>query len=174
MKIFLKMLMALVVLAVIAPFYLKDNHGMSLMSLNNLKMPELSVPELPEGVKSAISEMTPSDSLASEESENSQKQAPVRVHKWRDEKGVWHFSNVENPKKGQRSKVVLVDPGKNTYNTTVANQVKKKASDIADDVENIKASPLLPLTHGKETMDQAKKIKELLEKRHSLQQERMQ
>ncbi len=171
MKIFLKLLMALVVLAVIAPFYLKDKQGASLMSFSDLKMPNLSTPEIPASIKSAVSEMR-SDGTKSEETGNSQGGSAIKIHKWKDEKGVWHFSSVDNSEKWEKSKVIVVNPGQNTFTAT---QPKKPEKEVArtNDIETVTPNILLPLTHGKATMDQAKQLQQLLEQRAKLQQQMM-
>ena len=172
MKIFLKLLMALVVLAVIAPFYLKNQQGVPLMSFNDIKMPNLSAPALPDSVKSAVSEISsklPSSDMVSSTTEKAQ----IKVHKWRDRDGVWHFSNIDESRAGSNSTVILLDPGTNTFTPTSAKQSQQETPSNTNSVENITPSILLPLTHGKSAMDQARQVQKLLEQRSQMQQQVM-
>jgi len=174
MKIFLKLLMALVVLAVIAPFYLKDKQGASLMSFNDIKMPNISAPPIPESIKSAVSDITLDNPLSEATEEMVKAKEKIKVHKWRDKDGVWHFSSVDDSQKGTNSKVVLLNPGKNTFTPTATKQPQKEVASTSDvEVENVTPNILLPLTHGKTTMDQAKQVQKLLEERAKLQQQMM-
>jgi len=173
MKIFLKLLMALVVLAVIAPFYLKNQQGVPLMSLNDIKMPNLNAPAIPDSVKSAVLDI--SANIPSSNTINStQEKAQIKVHKWRDKDGVWHFSNIDESLKGANSQVILLNPGKNTFTPTPTKQPQREASNIeTNSIENVTPNILLPLTHGKATMDQAKQVQKLLEQRSKTQQQMM-
>ncbi len=170
MKIFVKLLMALVVLAVIAPFYLKDKQGMSLMSVNNIKMPNLSMPKIPQEMQSAVTGMTSQAPVSPEALDASQTKQQIKIHKWKDENGVWHFSSTDDSASGIKSKVILLEPAKNTFVATPPKQPVKEDVDPTDPT-NITPSPLLPFTHGKVAMDQAKQVKALLEQRQKLQQQ---
>lgn len=172
MRIFLKLLMAVVVLAVIAPFYLKDGQGVSLMSLNELKMPSLSMPKIPDSVQSVVTGVAATALPEAQTSETSQEK--VKIHKWKDEDGTWHFSSADNSKKGTKSEVVLITlDKKNRYTPVVPPKQPQKEHVSGIDVENITPNPLLPLTHGKAAMDQAKQVKQLLEQRQQLQRQMM-
>lgn len=181
MKIFLKLLMALVVLAVIAPFYLKNQQGAPLMSFNDIKMPNLSTPAIPDSVKSAVSEISsklPSSDMIGSTPEKAQ----IKVHKWRDRDGVWHFSNIDESRTGSNSTVILLDPGQNTFTPTptpiptpipVKQPQRETTSMKTSGIENVTPNILLPLTHGKAAMDQAKQVQKLLEQRSQMQQQMM-
>jgi len=172
MKIFLKLLMGLVVLAVIAPFYLKNQQGGQLMSLNDIKMPALSAPPVPEIVKSTLSDIS-ANIPSSNSDDSAQEKTQIKVHKWRDKDGTWHFSNIDESHKGSNSKVIFIDSTINTTTPTKQPQ-REMASTKTSSVENITPSLLLPLTHGKATVDQARQIQEMLEQRHKTQQQMMQ
>ena len=172
MKIFLKLLMGLVVLAVIAPFYLKNQQGGQLMSLNDIKMPTLSTPPVPEIVKSTLSDIS-TNIPSSNSSDSTEEKNQIKVHKWRDKDGTWHFSNIDESHKGSNSKVIFIDATKNTA-TPIKQPQPEAANTKTNNVENITPSLLLPLTHGKATVDQARQIQGILEQRHKSQQQMMQ
>ncbi len=78
MKFFVKLLIAAVVLAVLLPFtILKGKDGRPLMSLDQLKAPDLSMPNMPEA-----------SSVGKRED---------IVYQWRDAKGELHFSSSPPP-----------------------------------------------------------------------------
>lgn len=168
MKFFVKLLMGIVVLAVIAPFYLKDKKGASLLSLNNIKMPELGMPEIPQNMQSTVSGLTSQVSMSTEATSTSQAAPKIKVHKWKDENGQWHFSSADNAQKGVKSEVILLDATKAP--PPAPKPVSQEAAST-DDVTNITPNILLPLTHGKQAMDQARQVKALLEQRSKLQQQ---
>jgi len=174
MKIFLKLLMGLVVLAVIAPFYLKNQQGGQLMSLNDIKMPSLSAPPVPDIVKSTLSDIS-TNMPSSNSDDAAQEKTQIKIHKWQDKDGTWHFSSIDESHKGTNSKVIFIDSTKNT--TTFTKPPQSEATVTKTDsveVENVTPNLLLPLTHGKATLDQAKQIQGMLEQRHKSQQQMMQ
>ncbi|MCK4708766.1 MAG: DUF4124 domain-containing protein [Gammaproteobacteria bacterium] len=84
MKLFGKLLIAVLVLAVLLPFtILKGKDGKPLMSISNIKMPDLSLPKIPDAVKNTeFSTGSGSKDI---------------IYKWRDEKGELHFSSSPPP-----------------------------------------------------------------------------
>jgi len=84
MGIFIKLLIFLFVLACSAPFFLKGSSGMPLISIDKLKLPDLSF-----------------DSLKSKTAQSSSKDS-LEVYKWRDEKGVIHYSDKKGADKKAR------------------------------------------------------------------------
>ncbi|HFQ91549.1 MAG TPA: DUF4124 domain-containing protein [Chromatiales bacterium] len=88
MKLFAKFLMLFVVVAVAAPFFLKDDAGRPLMTLDKLSMPEVTAPPLPEvhSTLKDVARMMPGLG-------DGEEAATVRAYKWQDAEGVWHFSD---------------------------------------------------------------------------------
>ena len=79
MKFFVKLMIAAVVLAVLAPFtVLKGKDGKPLMSFSDLKMPDLAMPKVPDAVKDASLPKSGGKDV---------------IYKWKDAKGVLHFSS---------------------------------------------------------------------------------
>lgn len=129
MKFFVKLLVAAVVLAVILPFtVLKGKDGGPLMSLDDIKMPSLSLPDIPAGVT-----LPKLDALS-----DGKKDKDI-VYKWRDASGELHFSS-EPPPEGIEFTAKGYDPNMNLIQSVkakpekvevVAEQsVPKKAADI--------------------------------------------
>ena len=90
MNLFFKFLIVALVLAVLLPFtVLKGKDGRPLMSLGDLKAPELSLPQIPEA--------TSTDNAASKSVSMPSAEGKDIVYKWRDEKGELHFSSSPPP-----------------------------------------------------------------------------
>lgn len=89
MKLFLKLLVFIVVLACAGPFLLKRSDGRPWMTTSDLKAPDLGVPE--------ISPITDQLEVLSEDTPAEKKTQLTTVYKWQDENGGWHFSNKEDP-----------------------------------------------------------------------------
>ncbi len=84
MKFFVKLMITVVVLAVLLPFtFLKGKDGKPLMSLSDLKAPNLSMPKVPDALKSA----NPANKAGGKDI----------IYKWKDAKGVLHFSSTPPP-----------------------------------------------------------------------------
>lgn len=85
MKLFGKLLIAALVLAVLLPFtILKGKDGRPLMSFSNIKAPEIALPGIPDAVKNT--DLNPVSSNKD------------IVYKWRDKNGELHFSSKPPPK----------------------------------------------------------------------------
>lgn len=95
----IKGLLALLVIAGASPFILPLDEGRPLLSLDDLKAP--SLPELPQV------------DLSSLESEPEADPAPVRVHRWKDDRGNWHYSD-EAPPAGVAYETIVAEPVRNT------------------------------------------------------------
>lgn len=88
MKLFIKVMILLVVLACAAPFILKRSDGLPWMSVSDLKAPDISMPDV-KPLADKISSL--SDGKAGKESPE-----PTMVYKWKDKNGVWHFADKES------------------------------------------------------------------------------
>lgn len=100
MKLLVKLMLAALVLAVLAPFtVLKDDDGKPLMSFSDLKMPELAVPGLQdvEGAGDKLSGAVDQDTV---------------IYQWTDAAGNLNFTN-EAPPEGIEFTVRSYDPAAN-------------------------------------------------------------
>ncbi len=110
MKLFIKLLLFTLVLAVGAPFLLKDEDGRPLLDASQLRMPELGTPPVPDlsrledtvdGVRKTLSRL----------GDETREKAGTVVYKWRDAQGNWHFSG--DAPQGVASERVTLDPDAN-------------------------------------------------------------
>lgn len=92
MGLFIKLMMFLVVLALAAPFVMKGPDGRPLMTLDDIKMPDVEVPEVPDSVKN-LSDKIPDikNPLSGDQPSATQS---TRVYSWTDENGQVQFSNT--------------------------------------------------------------------------------
>lgn len=84
MRVLLWALVALLAMAVVAPFILKDEHGRPLMSFADLHTPKLKAPDLPE---------LPDIPLPFGKDDG--RGEAMTAYKWQDADGTWHFSDTE-------------------------------------------------------------------------------
>ena len=89
MKLYLKFLIFIVVLACAGPFLLKRSDGRPWMTASDLKAPDLAMPDtspLTDEIEK-LSDPAPEDAASDH----------TTVYKWQDENGGWHFSNRADP-----------------------------------------------------------------------------
>jgi len=89
MKLYMKFLIFMVILACAGPFLLKRSDGSPWMATSDLKAPDLEMPDvspLADEIEN-LSRSMPADDTANH----------TTVYKWQDENGGWHFSNQADP-----------------------------------------------------------------------------
>ena len=94
MKLFVKLMALLLVLALAGPFFIKGPDGKPLITVASLK--------------SSISAQWKRFTVDTGRSMGIEDAGKVDVHRWQDENGNWHFSDEANPEGG--SEVIQVDP----------------------------------------------------------------
>ena len=153
MNLFVKFLIAALVIAVLLPFtILKGKDGRPLMSFDQLKAPDIALPKVPD-----------SANLPSVGDGSSRKDI---VYLWRDEKGSLHFSStpppagVEYTSKGYDPNTNLIQSvkikEKEPEPVEVVEQQVKKPSDIGSPYSPEKVEKLF---------DDAQKVQQVLEER---------
>ena len=99
MKLFIKLMLLLVLVALAGPFFIKGPNGRPLMTLDKLRVPAVSIPDFGKAaatVKASVIEAS---------------EAPAKstaVFKWRDDNGQWHFS--DKAQRGRPAQTLSVDP----------------------------------------------------------------
>lgn len=150
MKFFIKLLIALVVLAVLLPFtLLKGKDGRPLMSLDKLTKPDIALPKLPDSDNKGGRDL---------------------IYRWTDAEGVVHFTNTPPPA-GVNYTVKGYDP-----NTNLIQSVKplnKEEPPASKPVQAARKTPESlkeignPYSVDKvdKLMDDARKVQQLLDDR---------
>lgn len=149
MKIFIKLLLFIVILACAAPFLLKDPNGRPLLDMD--KIPSLALPSLTDIKKKSapllISKV------------NQKKPIDLQVYKWVDKNGVTHYSDKNSPH--YNSKLAEVKP----LNIMPAQKL------ITQEKPIISNRPVglttIPMQDISKLMDDTKHVKEMMENRGS-------
>jgi len=96
MNIFIKLLGLMLVFACAAPFFIKKQNGEALITLNSLKVPELSLPKI-EALTNKSTVLEGAGKTSKDE---------LEVFKWRDKNGVVHYSDRQGAdKKGKLTQI---------------------------------------------------------------------
>jgi len=164
MKIFYKLLLFVVVLAVAAPFIIKDERGRPLMSLNGLHMPSLSKPPLPD-IKGALGQIKKHLPTLGDEGEHS----ALTAYKWQDAQGNWHYSDQRQP--GRSTVAVNVDPDANVVHLDPAPAPGKAPPPRSHSPKAPAKSPTWsPLANATHTLQQARHVNQLVQDNFNRQQ----
>ncbi len=160
MKLFGKLLITALVLAILLPFtILKGKDGKPLMNFSKIKAPDISMPSMPDAVKKV-------DIKATSTSKDV-------IYKWRDEKGELHFSSTPPPdgikftSKGYDPKTNLIQSVKVKEQQPEKTEKKpeiKKVSDIGSPYSPAKVEKLMKDAQNIEKLlnDRVKKQEALL------------
>ena len=87
-RLFVKLMMFAVVLAIAGPFFLKGPDGKPLMN----------PAEIPKSIFVQLESMKPDFNSSNDKNEIDETLKPLdkhEVYKWQDEDGLWHYSNIE-------------------------------------------------------------------------------
>lgn len=188
MKLFVKLMMFMLVLALAGPFIMKGPDGRPLMSLKDLSLPDFSLPgKAPEQLSGKEQEAWiawTDEQAAPKEPKvyviDPSSQEPVTAkagvfYRWKDGNGVWQFSNL--PKAGTPNIVVETDPNANVLQSLSAEKIDKALGRTValaapeggnpgeGDGPDIPLPTTIPITEVPELINQAKAVQELMNKR---------
>ena len=139
----IKVMIAVAILACIGPFFIKGPDGEPLMTIEDLK-PDFSLP-------SVTAKLDDRDDGGSK---------PVKVYKWQDEEGNWHFSN--QPVDAEGAETIELDGNINIMPAFKAPERKKTTVAAASQP---KTSLVPSISQGLETLNQAKQVQATIDKR---------
>lgn len=194
MKLFVKFMIFLVVLALAGPFIMRGPDGQPLMTLRDLDMPDFSLPSsLPGSESESLSGQEQEAWISWSKDAQSTKQPKVYVidptnqepvaartgvfYRWKDSKGNWQFSNVPNP--NTPNIVVETDPNANILQSLSTDKIDAalgrvkepmalntaKTDEIANDLPAIPLPTTIPITEVPELINQAKAVQDLMNQR---------
>jgi len=164
MKLFYKLLLFVVVLAVAAPFIIKDERGRPLMSLSRLHMPALSKPPLPD-IKGALGQIKNHLPTLGDDSGHS----TLTAYKWQDAQGNWHYS--DHRQAGRSNVAVSVNPDANVIHLDQAPAPGKTTPQSTRPTKApAKTQPWSPLANATHTLQQARHVNQLVQDNFNRQQ----
>ncbi|MFQ5486929.1 MAG: DUF4124 domain-containing protein [Gammaproteobacteria bacterium] len=165
MKLSIKLLLFTLVLALGAPFILKEENGRPLMDGAKLHMPQLGMPPLPDlaTVKGAMDKAQRKLArLGGEETASS-----TVVYKWRDAQGSWHFSG--DPPSGVTSERIVIKDGDANIIHLQSDATKTA---MKNPEQKAPATTLgSPLAGAGRLLDQARGMDRMVQERHARQQD---
>jgi len=161
-KLFVKLMLFLLVLAVAGPFLLKGPDGRPLLSLADLKLPELSSVLPAEKVTPGSANDTGGQQWIQWSGRdaapfNPDQLTPVQLaqldireqaniyYRWQDQNGVWQFSSL--PNRNTLNHVVRTDPDANVLQSLSQEQIDKVFGRVAPTDNSITRDN--PLANGK-------------------------
>jgi len=158
MKIFIKLLVLLLILACASPFFIRGPNGKPLMSLNKLKFPELAIPSIAT-LKNKLDLFN-----STEKMRQAKNKGDIEVYKWRDEKGVVHYSDRQDrDKKGKLTEI----KGISILSSAPASTVEHKEENGLD----LPSPTTIPLANIPKLIEDAKKVEQVLQQRKQWQDE---
>lgn len=158
MRLFVKLIFAALVLAVLLPFtVLKDKTGKPLMSFSDLKMPDVSLPELPTNLE------------FDGDKEDGQTSDKTLIYEWRDKDGNLNFTS-EPPPPGIQYTAKGYDPRLNLIQSV---ETKSETETAKVDSQQQSAANQNPLDNGnpyspakiEKLFDDAEKVQDLINQR---------
>lgn len=158
-KLYYRLLLTMIVLASVMPFIMKGQDGRPLMTLANLKMPDLKVPG-----KETMSTIVDG---ASDNNPLAKKDAEVTVYRWQDDQGIWHYSDAVNPQ--GESEALAVKLNNNVSESRSVNN-DMAAAPAQVDVDKLLQPGAIPLLNAGETLQQARNVEKLMQQRYQNQE----
>ncbi|NIB39569.1 DUF4124 domain-containing protein [Pseudomaricurvus alkylphenolicus] len=157
MKWMIKSMLLILVVGLVAPFFLKRPDGQPWMTINPDWYPSALWQRLTGGVNQALPDFSGDSS------------APTRVYKWRDKDGSWRYSDT--PPEGIDAQSLDINPDTNLIQGLPQKQSEQqKKSQPATD-NDLPGVPL-PLTVSpdqvQKMMDDARNVQQLMDQRSEM------
>ncbi len=179
MKLIFKLMLLALLLVGVSPFLLHTPNGKPILSLAKLPLPNLShlfghsnstqVSKAIDNIKSTATEALPVKL----------KDNNTAVHKWQDERGIWHFSDKQNPH--GKDEVVLINTNTNVVQAgpKAENSPNEQGNDSAvnkkenskDDGPGISFPTTIPIQDIPKLIKDTQALKDTMNKRYQKQQE---
>ena len=163
MKLFPKLLLAALVVAILLPFtILKKDDGTTMLSFSDFNLPDFSPPSLPELPK--VDSITDSVGMSG---------GQVTIYEWRDSEGDIQFTN-EPPPQGVEFEIRQFDPNANVIQSVKLPPAKPEPAASETQQPQESGAPEAPSPYSPESvkklMDDAKNVEKLLNQRFQNQQ----
>lgn len=148
----IKILIVLVILACIGPFILKAPDGKPLMTLDDLKpvFPEVLIDLLSKNAQRSLK-----DAAAVNE--------PIKVYKWQDEAGAWHFST--DPNDADRGEVMELDGNINIIPALMPRAERDSAATTTASVSGMPSLTTIPIGQAQDVIKSAENLQMTVDSR---------
>ncbi|MCG8668582.1 MAG: hypothetical protein MI867_04145 [Pseudomonadales bacterium] len=187
MKLFVRMMMFMVVLALAGPFLLKGPNGQPLISLKDFNIPDFSLPKAPQEDLSGKEQeawiswskdnpqaQQPKVYIIDPKSQQPMPQRPGVYYRWKDQNGIWQFSTKPNP--NTANIVVETDPNANVVQSLSNDKIDSALGRVretapvqgapsAPEESSIPLPTTIPITEVPDLINQAKAVQDLVNKR---------
>lgn len=177
MKLMIKLMLVLLMLLVVGPFFLPINNGKPLFNISDLKLPDFS--NLFGSSQTSKVVIIPSDPEDKSTKDNTATDGANKnittVHKWIDETGVVQFSDQYNPQ-GESEQLRINTNANIVKSTPVEKEVEAEEKQAtketaASSLPNIPLPTTVPLDEVPKLMDQTKQLKQQMEERYKQQED---
>ena len=164
MKLFYKLLIMLLLLACIAPFFIKGPDNRPLMTLDKLKFVNLSIPQLPSLAELKLPAVSTIGNTAIPAAVKK-----VKIYKWKDRDGCWYFSDHKNPDGPCEALYLpagdnLASPNDSTNSIgEIKTSRQKHLSEIHAKLTSAKVPLTMPYTSAAELIKEIQQVKKQIE-----------
>lgn len=175
-RLLFKILIVLILLACVAPFFIKGPGNRPLMTLDKLKLPKFSMPKLPEFKTAKIPPLSKEQKVAVPETLSSTVVSgakKVKMYKWKDKDGLWHFSDRKNPDGPYQVFYLPANDkseGPKGSGETIKKMIQKTLSKIPDKLPTVKMPETIPYGKTEQIKKEAQLLKKQLEDRYKEQE----
>lgn len=156
LKYFLGSMVVLVILACIAPFFLKGPGDTPLITPDKIKLPDIKLP----GRKNIDTRPNiPTN-------RGSRLKNKIAIYRWQDKDGAWHFTDYPNP--DGSSQLIYVTPDSPPPKKKNTPALEESHKEIVGDQDALSGDPAFPLSpsNAVKLKEEAEKLKKELEKRY--------
>jgi hypothetical protein len=170
MKLFYKLVIMLLLLTCMAPFFIKGSDNRPLMTLGKLKLVNFSMPQLPSLSALKLPAVSTRGNTAIPAVAEK-----IKIYKWKDRDGSWHFSDHKNPDGPYE---VLYLPagdnlaGPNDYTNSIGDiktSIQNNLSEIHAKLPSAKGPLSMPLSSAVELMQEAQQVQKQIEENYKAQ-----
>lgn len=155
LKYFLGSMIALVILACLAPFFLKGPGDKALLTPDQLKLPDI---KLPHGKEKDPRPQAQDQGISSTPKK-------LVIYRWKGKDGAWHFTDYPNPDGPYEVIYVAPDSTANQEGKTPSKESSSSAPDPPGGLAGDLAFPYKP-SNVEQLKQEAERLKMELEKRY--------
>ena len=167
MKLFYKLLIMILLLACMAPFFIKGPDNRPLMTLDKLQLVNFAIPQLPSLAELQLPGVSTRGNTAIPAAAEK-----VKIYQWKDRDGSWHFSDHKNP--DGPYEVLYLPAGDNLAGPNdsanpigaIKTSLQNHLSEIQAQLPSAKDPMSMPYSSAAELMQEAQRVKKQIEDKY--------